>query len=262
MLKPCQICNNCRNRGIRPDECDVGGGIVIYTADAPHPASSSSRRSSGPSRQVTPRPGGPRGQREPTPSKLSSSFSADTRPIAFLQPTWNVQPPEPQPLNIDSFSQSDLFHLLPIEAPDPHTLDLLHRFLSGLSDSPRSNPRSASFFRKDTDLPQILEDKGSCHALRKLLLHVSCTNTRNLTSHTVAYLETDLMSGERSRPKSSETAFYYTHVGSAISELRRALANPGYMSITSIMRTVLNLGWAAVSLEEKRALLSLDRTAS
>lgn len=58
------------------------------------------------------------------------------------------------------------------------------------------------------------------------------------------------MSAGQSRPYSSETAFYYTHVGSAISELRTALANPGYMSITSIMRTVLNLGWAAHMVED------------
>lgn len=53
------------------------------------------------------------------------------------------------------------------------------------------------------------------------------------------------MSGGTTLPM-SETAFYYTHVAGAIAELRRALATPGYMSIASIMRTVLNLGWAAV----------------
>lgn len=52
------------------------------------------------------------------------------------------------------------------------------------------------------------------------------------------------------KTRTSETAFYHTHVAGAISELRRALAHPGYMSITAIMRTVLNLGWAAVGLPE------------
>ena len=67
-----------------------------------------------------------------------------------------------------------------------------------------------------------------------------------LTVAPVAYLETDLMSGG-TRMQMNVNAFYYTHVAGAISELRRALATPGYMSIASIMRTVLNLGWAAVS---------------
>lgn len=56
------------------------------------------------------------------------------------------------------------------------------------------------------------------------------------------------MGGGFRSSRSNETHFYHVHTLGAISELRRALASPGrYMSIASIMRTVLNLGWAAVS---------------
>lgn len=56
------------------------------------------------------------------------------------------------------------------------------------------------------------------------------------------------MGGGYRSSRTNETRFYHIHTLGAISELRRALANPGqYMSIASIMRTVLNLGWAAVS---------------
>lgn len=54
--------------------------------------------------------------------------------------------------------------MLPIEVPDPHALDLLHGYFSDLVESDTAQMQDSSELR---ELPQILRDKGSCHALRK-----------------------------------------------------------------------------------------------
>lgn len=164
-----QICNNCRTRREPAGSCDVGGRITIYSEQV---IATSSRRSTPASIQDTRQEQNYfTGANQTTQAPSSASYAAQS----FLQPYWNVRPPQRQSSNISSFSQSDLFHLLPIEASDPHALDLLHRFFLGFSEGQQVMGQDAPGLRKDAELLQILEDKGSCHALRQSTIRIQHT---------------------------------------------------------------------------------------
>lgn len=141
---------------------------MIYSADAP---SRSSRGTPVPPPDFTSYPA-QQPQLGRTTSHAEGSTS-QTGSVARLQQYWNAEPTQPREQrhtrrsSISSLSQADIFHMLPIEAPDPHAQDLLHRFFTGISEGRVGQSAAAPYVPPDLDLSQILEDKGSCHALRK-----------------------------------------------------------------------------------------------
>lgn len=142
---------------------------MIYSADAP---SRSSRGTPAPQYDFSAYSAQQYQPRATTETSAETS-ALQGESVARLQQYWNAEPTQlreqrhTRRSSISSLSQADIFHMLPIEAPDPHAQDLLNRFFTGMSEGRVGQSAAVPYVPPDLDLSQILEDKGSCHALRE-----------------------------------------------------------------------------------------------